>query len=347
MLLSSVTPVITRRRGVGTVAMNIDPFLRVATDGAQRHVPLGPLAVLRLGRAEHNDIVLTDTSASREHAMIRRDADGASFIADSGSRNGTTLNGRAVTTPVRLTDGDIIAIGRQELKFFDPTGAAIIMETQMPASAQGGDATQFIQQQSLITVMVIDVRGFTMLSREIGEARISAVMQAIFRRAGSLLDAAGAWSHKFIGDAVMAVWRHPSDRVLSSELTRVVNLIAELEPLFQNLTAQHDLPRPLMYGAAINSGVAALGNMGGIADVLGDTVNKTFRLESATKQLGCDVLIGEATFKVLLPPLPPEILPPRADVELKGYDAPEPARMLKFTDLPRLTRLLTGDADAC
>ena len=333
--------------GFGTPGMNIDPFLRVAWDGAQRHVPLAPLAVCRLGRAETNDIVLSDTSASREHAMIRRDASGQSFLTDSGSRNGTMLNGRAVTgTPIRLTDGDTIAIGRQELKFHDPAGAAEIHETQMSESTQmGGDATMFVQQQSLITVMVIDVRGFTILSREIGEARISAVMQAIFRRSGALLDAAGAWSQKFIGDAVMAVWRHPNDRVMSSELMRIVHLIDELQPLFRNLTAQHDLPRPLAYGAAINSGVAALGNMGGIADVLGDTVNKTFRLESATKQLGCDVVIGEGTFKVLSPPLPLEMLPPRAEVELKGYDAPEIVRKLRFTDLPKMKRLLTGDAD--
>ena len=326
--------------------MSIDPFLRVAVEGGQRHVPLGPLAVLRLGRAEHNDIVLTDTSASREHAMIRRDADGASFIADSGSRNGTTLNGRAVTVAVRLTDGDTIAIGRQELKFHDPAGAALIMETHMPAHMGGTDATMFIQQQSLITVMVIDVRGYTTLSREIGEARISAVMQAIFRRAGTLLDASGAWSQKFIGDAVMAVWRHPEECVSRSELSKIVQLVGELEPLFENLTTQHDLPRPLAYGGAINSGVAAMGNMGGVADVLGDTVNKTFRLESATKELHCDLVIGEATFKVLSPSLPAERLPPRAEVTLKGYDAPEACRMLKFTDLPRMTRLLTEDADA-
>lgn len=326
--------------------MTIDPFLRMTSDGVQRHLPLGPLAVCRLGRAEHNDIVLTDAAASREHAMIRRDAGGGTFLADSGSRNGTTLNGRAVTTPVRLSDGDVIAIGREELHFLDPWGAAAAMATHTPEQAGAGDATQFLQQQSLITVMVIDVRGFTTLSREIGEARISAVMQAVFRRAGALLDAAGAWSSKFIGDAVMAVWRHPDDRVLSSELVRIVDLAGALRPLFQQLTAQHDLPRPLAYGAAINSGVAAIGTMGGAADALGDTVNKTFRLESATKALRCDVAIGEATFKALFPPLPPASLPPRAEVTLKGYDAPEAVRTLQFADLPRLARMLGVDADA-
>ena len=86
--------------------------------------------------------------------------------------------------------------------------------------------------------------------------------------------------------------------------------------------------------------------MGGNADALGDTVNKTFRLESATKQLGCDVAIGEATFKALRPPLPSAMLPPRGEVELKGYDAPEGVRMLRLFDLPRMTQLLADGADA-
>ncbi len=77
---------------------------------------------------------------------------------------------------------------------------------------------------------------------------------------------------------------------------------------------------------------------------LGDTVNKTFRLESATKQLRCDVVLGEGTLQLLIPPLPPNLLPPRGEVELKGYDAPEVVRMLRFTDLPRMRQLLTGDA---
>ena len=125
--------------------MNIDPFLRMGGEGAQRHVPLEPLAVCRLGRAAHNDIVLTDPSASREHAMIRREASGAAFLSDSGSRNGTTLNGRAVSTaPVRLCDGDTIAIGRQELAFHDPAGAAVVMATRRPEQTQFGDATQFV-----------------------------------------------------------------------------------------------------------------------------------------------------------------------------------------------------------
>lgn len=335
--------------GSGAPTMTIDPFLRMTWEGAQRHVPLGPLAVCRLGRAEHNDIVLNDAAASREHAMVRRDATGNTMLVDSGSRNGTTLNGRTVTAPARLKDGDTICIGRQELQFHDPAGAAEHMATQMPETTNLGiDATHFLNESSLITVLVIDVRGFTSLSREIGEARISAVMTAVFRRAGALLDATGAWSQKFIGDAVMAVWRHQGDRVLSSELARVIALVGELDLLFAELTTRFDLPRPLAFGAAVNSGVAAVGNMGasGNADftALGDTVNKTFRLESATKQLHCDVVLGEGTLLALIPPLPPKMLPPRGEVELKGYDAPEVVRMLRFKDLPRMRQLLTGDA---
>jgi adenylate cyclase len=329
--------------------MTIDPFLRISAEAGARHVPLPPLAVVRIGRAEHNDVVLTDGAASREHAMIRRDGDGACVLVDSGSRNGTTLNGRAVTAPQRLKDGDTVAVGRQQLHFHDPAGAAERLAEQTSRTPQGGgDATQFLSEQALITVLVVDIRNYTALSREVGEARISALMTAVFRRAGTLLDAAGAWSQKFIGDAIMAVWRHPHDRILSSELADIVGVVGDLQRLLGELGHRFDLPRPLTFGAGVNTGLASLGNMGSASaadfTALGDAVNKAFRLETATKALGCDVAIGEATLAALVPPLPPALLPPQADAIVKGYDAPEPVRTLRFADLPRMSGLLTGQA---
>ena len=38
------------------------------------------------------------------------------LLMDLGSRNGTLLNGRRVTVPVLLRDGDTIMIGDQELR---------------------------------------------------------------------------------------------------------------------------------------------------------------------------------------------------------------------------------------
>jgi ABC-type multidrug transport system ATPase subunit len=68
-----------------------------------------PTRVLRIGRAQDNDIVIADLGVSRHHAELRRAGDRYE-IADLNSHNGTFVNGQRVTTgPV--SDGDIVGIG--------------------------------------------------------------------------------------------------------------------------------------------------------------------------------------------------------------------------------------------
>jgi len=65
---------------------------------------------LRIGRADDNDLSLSNPGVSRYHATIARDADGGYTIADQGSANGTAVNGRRIAGPTRLQPGDRIAV---------------------------------------------------------------------------------------------------------------------------------------------------------------------------------------------------------------------------------------------
>jgi pSer/pThr/pTyr-binding forkhead associated (FHA) protein len=78
-----------------------------------------PPARLRIGRAEHCDLWLDDADASREHAEIHVDLDGAT-LRDLGSKNGLEIAGRKVSEK-RLKDRDEIVIGATVLAFEDPT----------------------------------------------------------------------------------------------------------------------------------------------------------------------------------------------------------------------------------
>lgn len=69
-----------------------------------------------LGRALSCDVVLTDKSVSRQHAVIYC-LKGKFFIEDVGSTNGTTLNKKAITTRVPLNSGDEVRIGLTPLLF--------------------------------------------------------------------------------------------------------------------------------------------------------------------------------------------------------------------------------------
>jgi adenylate cyclase len=294
--------------------------------------PIERLGVCRIGRGSENSIVLPDGLASREHAMIRRNASGFCILTDLGSRNGTRLNGRPITTPTQLKDGDVVQIGEHKMAF-----AQDEMPLEISPAAAGAAATQFVLSQSLITTLVIDIRGYTILSQILGEERISALMADIFQAAGEVLYRKRSWSQKFIGDAIMAVWVHVDDRVSGAELLNIFDVISEFEEIFRPLQRKFDLLNPLRFGVGINTGHASIGNIGSASSAdftaLGDSVNKAFRLETATKETGHDILMGESVVEFLFPPLPPEKRPDSMHVDLKGYEGPELAYPLKFAEL--------------
>ena len=69
-----------------------------------------------VGRDDSNDIVLQDDQASGQHARIAV-KDGAFWISDLGSRNGTFVNGVRVDARHKLVSKDLIKIGRTVLRF--------------------------------------------------------------------------------------------------------------------------------------------------------------------------------------------------------------------------------------
>lgn len=69
-----------------------------------------------LGRETQNDIVVDDINASRTHAEITYEPQGAWVITDLGSTNGTLVNGREITSQV-LNDNDYITIGMTNFVF--------------------------------------------------------------------------------------------------------------------------------------------------------------------------------------------------------------------------------------
>ncbi|MEV4842848.1 FHA domain-containing protein [Micromonospora matsumotoense] len=72
-----------------------------------------------IGRAPTADIPVADAHLSRRHAEVRLTEDGV-VLVDLGSTNGTWLNDRRITDAEPLTDGDVIRLGRTELRYFDP-----------------------------------------------------------------------------------------------------------------------------------------------------------------------------------------------------------------------------------
>lgn len=75
-----------------------------------------------IGREEGCDIVLPSRQVSRNHARIRR-LGRRHILEDLGSKNGTFVNGRELTEPYTLQDGDEIQVALSFKLFFVDAGA--------------------------------------------------------------------------------------------------------------------------------------------------------------------------------------------------------------------------------
>ncbi|CAH8772065.1 CHASE2 domain-containing protein [Paenibacillus dendritiformis] len=152
-----------------------------------------------------------------------------------------------------------------------------------------------------ITVMFIDIRGFTPLSERLAPEEtiqvlnqyLHACADVIFRHQGTL--------DKFIGDGVMAIFGapYPLERHEEHALQAALSLVKRAELLKQTLGAK-DIA--VQFGIGIQSGEAVVGNIGSEAlrldyTAIGDTVNTAARLESQAKP--GQVLVGEETVRRL------------------------------------------------
>ena len=78
-------------------------------------VPVDALPVA-IGRGGQNEIPLEgDEFASAQHARFESKRDGL-WVEDIGSTNGTFVNGARVTTPRRLSKGDVVRVGQTDFR---------------------------------------------------------------------------------------------------------------------------------------------------------------------------------------------------------------------------------------
>ncbi|HEX5603258.1 MAG TPA: FHA domain-containing protein [Pyrinomonadaceae bacterium] len=100
---------------------DIQVIARVTLPGGTREIPLifkpGGRR-LNVGRASDNDLTLNDTSVSKIHAALLMTTEGALLVADTGSTNGTYLNGRRISYGESrlIEDGDVVGFGDVEVR---------------------------------------------------------------------------------------------------------------------------------------------------------------------------------------------------------------------------------------
>ncbi|HBE17155.1 MAG TPA: adenylate/guanylate cyclase domain-containing protein [Cyanobacteria bacterium UBA11149] len=154
-----------------------------------------------------------------------------------------------------------------------------------------------------VTILFSDIRGYTTLTENLGASEVVSLLnkyfetmvEAVFNHEGTL--------DKFIGDALMAVFGAPLPlkenhgwMAVKSALDMRWRLLEFNKPRLLN-------NQPLIHiGIGISSGEVVSGNIGSQKrmdyTVIGDGVNLSARLESVTKEYGCDIILSEFTYNL-------------------------------------------------
>jgi adenylate cyclase len=185
-----------------------------------------------------------------------------------------------------------VRIGSTELVFHQ-------QKDQTQPEEPGQEATLVMASLSIkqITILVSDIRGFTTLSEEVPINTLSKLMSEWFRLVSECVGQLDGVVDKFIGDCVYARWEADDDR--GDSVRAALRAAQRINDITRHLNDTHpDLPRALQIGVGINTGAAAVG-VGRDNTAIGDAVNTTFRLESSSKELQTDVVLGESAYRLL------------------------------------------------
>ncbi|MDT5159633.1 MAG: hypothetical protein QOC61_807 [Acidobacteriota bacterium] len=74
---------------------------------------------INVGRVADNDLQLEHQSVSKIHASLVMNREGTLLVADTGSTNGTFINGRRISygEARQIVDGDVVSFGDVEVRF--------------------------------------------------------------------------------------------------------------------------------------------------------------------------------------------------------------------------------------
>jgi adenylate cyclase len=172
-------------------------------------------------------------------------------------------------------------------------------------------------QELEVTVMFVDLRDFTERAARSSARETVAFLNEYFDVVVPIVLEHGGHANKFLGDGVLAVFGAPER--LSDHADRAVRASQAIA------TAVRDrFDGEVRIGIGISSGPVVVGSTGGGGrldfSVIGDAVNVASRVEAVTRELGCAVLLTEATRRLLKER--DSGVEPQGEAELRGIADP-------------------------
>jgi adenylate cyclase len=211
-----------------------------------------------------------------------------------------------VRVPVLTTDetGDLAAsfnamvAGLSERERLREAFGAFV-DPQVVERVLSEGTTKLEGEEVEVSVLFVDIRGFTTLAERAGAQEVVQRLNDFYGRVVPVLERHGGHANKFVGDGLLGVFGAP--KRLADHADRA--MLAALDILRTVREAYGD---ELRIGIGVNSGPVLAGTIGGGGHVeftvIGDAVNTAARVEELTRLTGDDVLVTEATHRLLTLP---------------------------------------------
>jgi adenylate cyclase len=158
-----------------------------------------------------------------------------------------------------------------------------------PGISQGGERE--------IAILFADIRAFTQLAETRLPYDVVFILNRYFAAMGQAVEEAGGHLDKFIGDGVMALFGLESDKRQACRQALAAAALMSERLVELNRALDQDLDAPLRIGIGLHFGPTIVGEIGFSKAIsltaVGDAVNIASRLETATKEYQCELVVSE------------------------------------------------------
>jgi adenylate cyclase len=171
-----------------------------------------------------------------------------------------------------------------------------------------------------ITLLFVDIRGFTSMSESMPAHDVAALIQMYLDHLSGIIFTWDGTVDKYVGDEIVAFWNAPRDQENHALLAvRCAYDLINRAPELQGRLLAAGLP-PVRWGIGVNTGPAVVGNLGSRSRIqytaLGDTVNTAARFCASAPAF--HLLIGQPTYDACKDYIAVDLVP---GVQLKGKSA--------------------------
>lgn len=155
-----------------------------------------------------------------------------------------------------------------------------------------------VEELKTLTLLNIDIRGFSRLVKKIGPQKTVALVNRFFSIMGGIVFKHQGIVDKYLGDGFLALFGAPVSSVMDAENAVSAALEMQAAVASVNEYVKKELGAEMGIGISIHTGSVVIGNIGFDMKmdytVIGDSVNAVFRLQELTRSYPNGILISEA-----------------------------------------------------